>query len=118
MAERDTTNLANGATIRTGFTTTLVAPGDVTSADRSVGFSNGIIWIYTIATINTNVGMLMHVSHDGTTYGADPATVVTHTANGTYALKYLGTAPFARLEFDSESGGTAAVITVLAAITF
>ncbi|MHA2066627.1 MAG: hypothetical protein ACXABY_19820 [Candidatus Thorarchaeota archaeon] len=104
--------------IRTGFATTLKAPGDTTAADRNVGFKNGIAWVYTIATINTNVTMAINLSLDGSTYGKDPASEVTHTANGTYVLKYLGSAHWSALEFDAESGGTAAVITVLGAYSF
>lgn len=118
MAERTTRNFPNGASARTGFTTTLTAPAAVTTADQKLGFSNGVFWIYTIATINTNVTMIMEISFDGTTYGEEPSTSVIHTVNGTYTMKYLGTAPFCRLKFDAESGGTAAVITVNAAITF
>lgn len=119
MAERNTRNFPNGASVRTGFSTTLTTPGETTSADRKIGFSNGIIWVYTITEIDTSVTMIMNVGFDGTTYGADPDSSVAHTANGTYAMTYLGTVPFARLEFDAEAGGdSSAIITVNAAITF
>ena len=105
-------------TIHTGFSTTLVAPGDTTAADRNVAFKNGVAWVYTISAINTNVTMVVNISLDGSTYGADPASSVAHTANGTYVLKYLGGAPWSALELDAETGGTAAVVTVLGAYTF
>ena len=118
MAERSTTNFPGGGSAKTGFSTTLVAPGDTTKADRNVSFRNGIIWIYTIATIDTNVTMAINVSLEDTDYGRDPASEVVHTANGTYALKYLGAAPWSALEFDAETGGTGAVITVIGAYPF
>ena len=109
MAERDTTNLPMKVYT---FATTLTAPGN-TNTEKRVVSKKSCTFVYTLATVDTNAVIGVHVSADGTNFGADPKSPdVTHTANGTFALTFTGAAPYVALVFVSESGGTAAVITV------
>lgn len=93
------------------YSDTLVAPAEKTDDEKRALCEEFILYVYTVATINTNVVLTIQVSFDGTNWGT-VTTSATHTANGTFALTYTGAAPYVTLNFESESGGTAAVITV------
>jgi len=116
MAERDTTKLP-GMSTYAAFDTTLVAPGDTTNDENRVVSRFSCTFIYTIASIDTNVTMGIHVSTDGTNFGADPKSPdITHTVNDTHALTFTGASPYVALVFVAETGGTDAVITVNGAV--
>ncbi len=93
------------------YSTTLVAPNDTTNTEKRLLCERQVLFVYTVAAIDTNVVLAIRVSFDGTNWGT-VATSATHTANGTFALTWLGGAPYVDLTFVSEAGGTAAVITV------
>ena len=99
------------------FATTLIAPGESTNDDNRVVSTKSCTFVYTLATVDTSATIGIHVSTDGTNFGADPKSPdVVHTANGTFALTFTGAAPYVALVFVAEVGGTAAVITVRGAI--
>lgn len=95
------------------FSTTLTAPGAHTHSEKRVLCENKVLFIYTITNKNTNLDVGIRVSMDGTNWAVAPGvTDVQHTANGTFALQFTGCSPYVALEFEAETGGTAAVVTV------
>ena len=99
------------------FANTLAAAGN-TNTEKRVVCTKSVTFVYTIASINTNVDIAIQVSADGTNFGIDPLRpVVQHTANGTYAQTFVGAAPYVSLVFVAESGGTDVVITIRGAFS-
>jgi hypothetical protein len=95
------------------FANTLTAPAATSNTEKRVICENKALFVYTIATINTTAVVGLRVSMDGTNWGTAPGVAdVSHTTNGTYALQFTGCAPYVALLFVSETGGTAAVITI------
>jgi hypothetical protein len=88
----------------------LTAPG-ATAAFSTVGYKR-ITAAYTVAAINTNVVLRLEGSMDGTNWFnlSSTNTDTTVTANGTNAFNVEAAVDQVRLNFVSESGGTAATI--------
>ena len=93
------------------YADTLLVPAEKTNDEKRTLCENFIVFVYTVASIDTNVVLTIQVSFDGTNWGT-VTTSATHIANGTFALTYTGAAPYVTLNFESETGGTAAIITV------
>jgi hypothetical protein len=88
----------------------LTAPG-VTAAFSTVGYKR-ITAAYTVAAINTNVVLRLEGSMDGTNWFNLSSTNAdtTVTTNGTNAFNVEAAVDQVRLNFVSESGGTAATV--------
>jgi hypothetical protein len=98
------------------FSTVLSAPGAHTGSEKNVLCENKVLFVYTVASIDTNVTVGLRVSMNGSAWATAPGvTDVTHTTNGTFALQFTGCAPYVALELEAETGGTDVTVTVLGA---
>ena len=97
--------------------TQLTAPG-VTSAFSMVGYKRATVAV-TIASINTNVVIRIEGSLDGTNWFNLNATETdtVFTSNGTFGFNVEAAIDNIRLNFVSESGGTAATVNAVVRVS-
>jgi len=78
------------------------------------------LFVATIAGMTTSVDIILEGSLDGINwfYLSNDDDAINYTADGTYALRWEGTGEinFIRFYFETETGGTAATIDVVAKI--
>lgn len=93
---------------------TLTAPGTTTAVEvysNNKFSTKNYALVVTVANIDTNVVVRLDGSIDGTNYGALISNTI--TANGTYVYNISGCPmKFLRGNFLSETGGTAATVTI------
>ncbi len=93
-------------------TTTLRAPGYSSAVWCGGGYTK-LLWYFTVASINTSVGVVLQAKKGNSGWTNVFADSLVYTANGSYGLEWenVALADSVRFRFYSEGGGTDALIT-------